>query len=84
MYGASGHRFPRRSWRPGYNVEDLDSLIDRIEATLGHMAGPGQALTGDEVRAAKFRTTRRKGYDQRTVDEALDSYADQLDSAAAW
>jgi len=46
MNGASGNRFPRRSWVPGYHVADVDTLIDRIEATLGGVAGPGQAVTG--------------------------------------
>jgi len=78
----SGSRFPRRSWAPGYDVADVDSLIDRIEATLSGFAGPDQAVTAADVRTAKFRATRRKGYDERLVGEALDAYARQLDTAA--
>ena len=32
-------------------------------------------------RAAKLRVTRRKGYDERMVDDALDAYAQRLDAA---
>jgi len=81
MNGTSGNRFPRRSWIPGYRMADVDALIDRIEATLGGVAGSGQAITGEDVRAAKLRVTRRKGYDERMVDDALDAYAQQLDAA---
>ncbi len=39
-------------------------------------------MTGQDVRAAKLRVTRRKGYDERMVDHVLDVYAQQLDAAA--
>ncbi len=80
---AKGMRFPRSPWlAPGYHVSDVDALIERIEATLGGFAWSSQAITAADVRQAMFRTTRRGGYDQRTVDQALDLYAEQLDSAA--
>ena len=78
----NGNRFPRRSWVPSYHVADVDALIERIEATLGGVAGPGQAVTGQDVRAARLRVTCRKGYDERMVDDALDAYEEQLDAAA--
>jgi DivIVA domain-containing protein len=80
---AAGNRFPRRSWRPGYNASDVDELIDRIEATLDGSAGPGQAVTGADVRAALLRATRLRGYDELMVDDALDAYAEQLESTGS-
>jgi DivIVA domain-containing protein len=80
---AAGNRFPRRSWRPGYNASDVDELTDRIEATLDGSAGPGRAVTGADVRAALFRVTRRRGYDEIMVDDAMDAYAEQLESSTA-
>jgi DivIVA domain-containing protein len=80
---SAGQRFPRRSWRPGYNVSDVDALMDRIEATLDGSADPGRAVTGEDVRAALFRVTRHQGYDEREVDDAMDAYVGQLESAGA-
>jgi DivIVA domain-containing protein len=77
---ADEGRFPRRAWFPAYRASEVDALIDRIEATLDGTAGPGQAVTAADVRAARFRTTRRGGYDQSAVDEMLDAYAEQLGS----
>ena len=78
---ADEGRFPRHAWFPAYRASEVDALIDRIEATLGGTAGPGQAVTAADVRVARFRTTRRGGYDQSAVDEMLDAYAEQLGSA---
>jgi DivIVA domain-containing protein len=61
-------------------VPEVDALIARIEATLGGTPGTDQAVTAAEVQAARFRTTRRGGYDQSVVDEALEAYAQQLES----
>jgi hypothetical protein len=72
-------RFSRvRYWRPGYQIAEVDELISRIEATLTTGSRPGQAIAAADVEAAKFSTTRRGGYDEQVVDEALDYYADAL------
>lgn len=76
---AGDGRFPRRSWSPGYRTPEVDALIERIEATLAGTAGPGQAVTAADVRAARFGTTRRGGYDPSMVDQALEVYAGQLE-----
>jgi DivIVA domain-containing protein len=79
---ATGMRFPRcQGWAPGYQIPDVDALAERIEATLAGAAEPGQVVTAADVRAARFRTTRRGGYDEQAVDQALDRYAQQLDTA---
>ena len=81
MAGQSGgSRFSHHWGRPGYRPAEVDAFIDRIEATLGGTAAPGQAVTAAEVRAVQFGTTRRKGYDDRMVDEALEAYAARLAS----
>jgi DivIVA domain-containing protein len=81
---TGGAKFPRRPWwAPGYLSSEVDALVDRIEATLaGRIVWSGDAVTAEEVRQAKFRTTWREGYDEEMVDEALDSYAHQLNSVA--
>lgn len=62
--------------RPGYNEEDVDALLDRIEATLVALEGgprTGPLITADEVREARFRTTRfSPGYKEDEVDDFLD------------
>src|SRR5699024_9138061 len=62
--------------RPGYNEEDVDALLDRIEATLVALEGrprTGPLITADEVRDARFRTTRfSPGYKEDEVDDFLD------------
>ena len=57
----------------------MDEFIARIEATLSGNARPGQAITAADVQAVTFNVTRHGGYDERTMDEVLDHYADELD-----
>ena len=62
--------------RPGYNEEDVDELLDRIEATLVALEGgprKGPLITADEIRNSRFRTTRMSpGYREDEVDDFLD------------
>ena len=61
-------RFPRAgALRRGYDIDDVDTFIDRVLATLD---GSGE-LTLRNVRTAVFRP-RRGGYDEDAVDETLD------------
>ena len=71
-------RFYRARWRPGYQSAEVDAFIARIEATLTTGTRLGLAVTAADVEAATFGTTRRGGYDEQTVDQALDHYADAL------
>jgi DivIVA domain-containing protein len=73
-------RFSLTRLRPGYVREDVDALIERIEATLGFYGAPAAPpVTAEDVRKARFRTTRLKtGYDEEEVDSALDAYVEQL------
>ncbi|MGH3219925.1 MAG: DivIVA domain-containing protein [Streptosporangiaceae bacterium] len=70
--------FPRRTLGPGYRAAEVDEFIARIEATLTGNARPGQAITPADVKAVKFKVTRHAGYQERTMDEVLDRYADEL------
>ncbi|HEX4059557.1 MAG TPA: hypothetical protein VHY58_00930 [Streptosporangiaceae bacterium] len=72
-----GH-FYRARLRPGYRTADVDEFVARIEATLTADGLPGQVVTAADVEAVKFGTTRRGGYDEMVVDQALDHYADGL------
>jgi DivIVA domain-containing protein len=72
-------RFHRaRYWLPGYQMAEVDEFIARIEATLTAGTRPGPAVTAADVQAAKFSTTRRGGYGEQVVDEALDYYEGAL------
>jgi DivIVA domain-containing protein len=70
--------FPRRALGPGYRTAEVDEFIARIEATLSGHARPGQAITPADVEAVKFKVTRHGGYEERTMDDVLDRYADEL------
>ncbi len=67
-------RFPRAgTLRRGYHLEDVDEFVDRVVAALD-----GQAtLTLEEVREAPFRS-RRGGYREDAVDEAMDRVIEHL------
>jgi DivIVA domain-containing protein len=78
MARDTASRFYRARWRPGYQTAEVDEFIARIEATLTTGTRPGPAVTAADVEAATFGTTRRGGYDEQTVDQALDHYADAL------
>ncbi|GAA5062942.1 DivIVA domain-containing protein [Thermocatellispora tengchongensis] len=66
------NRFPRVLGM-GYDQEQVDALVRRIEATLGRGTLEGPPVTADEIRAAKFRG-RLGGYNETAVDYALDAF----------
>ncbi|MEV5408452.1 DivIVA domain-containing protein [Thermopolyspora sp. NPDC052614] len=68
------NRFPRVSEvRPGYDPDEVDALIKRIEATLGKGVLESEPVTADELRAARFRV-RLGGYNELAVDYALEAF----------
>ena len=76
---GDGYRFRRTLLRPGYDPADVDPLIKRIKATLAGTAAADQEVTADEVRRVQFSTIRLgHGYDEESVDLALDDYIEQL------
>lgn len=61
----------------GYDVRDVDAFIDRLVAGL---RGTLPALTGRDVREARFRTVRLgPGYSEDEVDRFLDQLADFIE-----
>src|SRR5512142_2264072 len=73
---SQGQRFRRRALRRGYKVDEVDSFLDRVEATLAGdpVAGP---VTAQEVHDVVFRV-RFGGYDEWQVDLHLDRVERQL------
>ena len=77
--GYTAGSFPRRKLGPGYRAAEVDEFIARTEATLSENAQPGHAITAADVQAVTFNVIRHGGYEERTMDEVLDHYADELD-----
>src|SRR5205823_8627932 len=76
IVASQGQRFRRRALRRGYKVDEVDSFLDRVEATLnGEVAAP---VTAQEVHDVVFRV-RFGGYDEWQVDLHLDRVERQLD-----
>jgi DivIVA domain-containing protein len=59
--------------RTGYDIDQVDALIQRIEATLGRGALEGTPVTADEIRMARF-DAKLGGYNEVAVDYALDAF----------
>ena len=73
---SNGQRFRRRSLRRGYKVDEVDTFLDRVEATLNgdSIESPVRA---QEVHDVVFRV-RFGGYDEWQVDLHLDRVERQL------
>jgi DivIVA domain-containing protein len=73
---SQGQRFRRRALRRGYKVDEVDSFLDRVEATLN--GDPiGAPVAAQEVHDVVFRV-RFGGYDEWQVDLHLDRVERQL------
>jgi DivIVA domain-containing protein len=72
---SQGQRFRRRALRRGYKVDEVDSFLDRVEATLN--GETGAPITAQEVHDVVFRV-RFGGYDEWQVDLHLDRVERQL------
>ncbi|MEO5874614.1 MAG: DivIVA domain-containing protein [Streptosporangiaceae bacterium] len=70
-------RFPIRA--RGYFGNDVDTLIARIDRTVGRAASDAPVITVSELRAARLSTVLR-GYDRRAVDDALSEYVRELEA----
>ena len=68
-------RFAATKFREGYDITEVDALLERIAATFEHPAGGRVgSLTADDVLNARFQATKfREGYDQDEVDDFLDT-----------
>ena len=76
LTGPYMKRFPRAgALRRGYDVDDVDELVDRVLTALNGNAA--LSLTVDDVRRAAFRP-RRGGYREDAVDDAFDHVVEHL------
>ncbi|GAA2622934.1 DivIVA domain-containing protein [Paractinoplanes durhamensis] len=73
---SQGQRFRRRALRRGYKVDEVDSFLDRVEATLAGES-VGAPVGAQEVHDVVFRV-RFGGYDEWQVDLHLDRVERQL------
>jgi DivIVA domain-containing protein len=82
-------RFQPTKYRNGYDQQDVDDLLDRVQATLivaegGTIPTTGRLATAkplrpEDVKGARFRVSRwREGYDQDQVDDFLDDVVAEL------
>jgi DivIVA domain-containing protein len=77
---SHGQRFRRRALRRGYKVDEVDTFLDRVEATIA--GEPLEApVTAEEVHDVVFRV-RFGGYDEWQVDLHLDRVERQLAEVA--
>ncbi|WP_326828643.1 DivIVA domain-containing protein [Streptosporangium sp. NBC_01810] len=68
------NHFPRvLGVRTGYDPDQVDLLVRRIEGTLGRGAPEGEPITADEIRDARFRA-KPGGYHEIAVDFALEAF----------
>lgn len=85
-HDVRGARFARTKFREGYDMGEVDALLERAAATLEVLAGarPGPAaLSARDVAESRFMATKfRDGYDQVEVDDFLDRVAAALVAAA--
>ena len=62
--------------REGYDVEEVDAFVARLESALGRQP---PAITAEEVAAQRFAPVRlRRGYDMADVDDFLDKVTAEL------
>lgn len=76
--------FQPTKFREGYDQNEVDSLLDRVVATLtalarGEFTGP--LVLPEEVADASFRRTKiREGYDMAQVDDLFDQVRGTLEA----
>lgn len=81
-------RFRSARMRRGYNQEDVDLLLERVEATLLALdrgEDPGRrGVTAAGIAQSSFRSTfMTTGYDESQVDDFLDEIASELTAREA-
>jgi DivIVA domain-containing protein len=63
--------------RRGYDLDDVDGLVDRVLARFNGVNNTDQDLSVEDVRTAGFKP-RRGGYAEEAVDEMLDRVVELL------
>lgn len=63
-------RLRTTGWREGYDIDEVDTFLDHVEARL---TGRPDVALADEILAVRFTPVRiRTGYDVGDVDAVLD------------
>ncbi|MEV4457975.1 DivIVA domain-containing protein [Microbispora sp. NPDC049633] len=76
------NRFPRvMAVRLGYDPQQVDDFVRRIESTLGRGPADGPPVTADEIRNARF-AVKLGGYNETAVDFALDAFIVAVEARA--
>ena len=70
--GSQGERFARRRLGWGYDVDEVDAFLARVDTGM---------VSADEVEQVRLKS-RFGGYDEREVDEAFDEIAQRLRAAS--
>lgn len=71
-YTPASSAFPiARRGELGYNIEQVDRLLQRARATYDRSPNLADPVTAAEIRSTAF-TVKRKGYSARFVDSAMD------------
>lgn len=74
-------RFNNARFRAGYNQDEVDEFLDRVESYLrsGRTSPAAGSLTPEAVIDQRFSATKfRPGYDQDEVDDFLDRIITEL------
>lgn len=61
----------------GYDLDEVDALLERVADTLAKRAGSDHRITADDIERATFSTSLR-GYDLDEVDDFLDLVVETL------
>jgi DivIVA domain-containing protein len=78
---VAAKRFAPTKWREGYDQQQVDDFLARVQATLAEYerGRPADPLTAEDVVASRFLPTRfRVGYSQDQVDDFLDEVVVEL------
>ena len=75
-------RFRATKFRSGYDQDEVDALLDRVERTLADVHGrlsSRERITARQLADVRLEITRwREGYDRAVVDAFLQRAVDRL------
>ncbi len=78
---VAAKRFAQTKWREGYDQQQVDDFLARVQRTLAEYerGRPADPVTAEQVVASRFQPTRfRTGYAQDEVDDFLDAVVVEL------
>lgn len=76
-------RFEVTRFREGYDMEEVDRLLDEVSSVVGQDDPEEISLLSNMISNAKFQVTKfREGYDMVQVDDFLDALTEQAKEIA--